>query len=92
MCPVPCTLCTAFMSVNTNLVLFPGFMLILVGPHAAVAVEDGSLSVTLGGVVGICVLLAAGWLGYCLSSANLIRHRYVPHSKPIETDGASPRR
>ena len=89
---VSCTQCAAIMSVKTHLGLLPGLMLIFLGPPSAKAIQEGWFSVTSGVVGGVCVLLAAAWLGDSLSSTSLIRHRHVPpvpQNRPTQTDRPS---
>jgi hypothetical protein len=80
------------MSVKTRLGLLPALTLIFLGPPAAKAVQEGWLSVPSGIVAGICALLGAAWLGYCMSSTNLIRLHHEPRDEPLQTDTPSPRR
>ena len=86
---VLCAQCPAILSVRTRLGMLPALMLIFLGPPAAKAVQEGWFSVASGIVGGLCVLLAAAWLGYRLSSSSLIRHRHVPQDQPMQTDDHS---
>ena len=72
-----CAECPAVMSVKTRVGLLPAMMLIFLGAPVAKAVQEGWFSVGWAIVGGTGVLMAAAWLGYHLSSTNLIRVRHA---------------
>ena len=73
---VKCPRCPAILSVKTRLGLLPALMLIFLGAPVAKAVQEGWFSITWGIVGGLGVLGVAAWIGYRMSSASVVRHRY----------------